>query len=213
MGNTADYRELGRRFSSLRKSLLPPKFNPTGTYTDAWLDRTRGYLLLTHAETEHYLETVVKKLVTRQVAEWQNHRRATSVLLALTLSFKLAWSIGRDADFEAFSKALLSERKIDKSVTELVVAANTQFHIKVRENHGIKEENLKTLLIPIGFDMTQLDPSLLIEMENFGRIRGENAHQSGKVVALLDPKTEYDRVDGIYALLRPLDASIYELLR
>jgi len=75
-----------------------------------------------------------------------------------------------------------------------------------RKNHGVKEENVLALLLPLGVHADQLDPTLLADLSSFGTARGEVAHTSTVGIAKwADPKDELDRASALVASLLGLD--------
>ena len=211
MAQTQEYRDLGKRFTELRKNLLPPSFDPTGDYPSRWHDRTRGFLLLTHAEIEYYLENQCKKILIKHIREWKSYKSPSKVLLALSLSFQMAWGINKENEFNEFIKNIIKEKKIEKSVTEILDKANNQYMARIKRNNGIREENIKSLIIPLGIDIDDIDSNLLVELDDFGILRGENAHKSKRIVQLIDPKITYERVKKIKTLLKDIDRVFFEL--
>jgi hypothetical protein len=56
----------------------------------------------------------------------------------------------------------------------------------IRNNHGIKENNLLKLLFPLGVQYQGIDAALLTDLDAFGSSRGEYAHSS---IRLSNPLT------------------------
>jgi hypothetical protein len=83
-----------------------------------------------------------------------------------------------------------------------------------QENHGIKEENILSLLLPIGFPADDLDELLLAELNDFGIKRGTAAHVSvaRHVTAGVNPIDESSQVARITKGLKDVDARLDSLL-
>jgi hypothetical protein len=98
-------------------------------------------------------------------------------------------------------------------LTERIRAAGTAFVNALTKNHGVKEENLLGMLLPVGVDAGKLDPLWVSEMSSFGESRGHAAHSSlaGKVVQLPDPKEEHERVERLFNGLEKLDMLFEDL--
>ena len=58
--------------------------------------------------------------------------------------------------------------------------AQNQFLQRIKDNHGIKENNFYVLVLPTGIDPSELDATWIANLNNFGSLRGEVAHQSKK---------------------------------
>lgn len=211
MKRTNEFRELSRIISELRKSMLPSTFDPTGNYSSRWHDRTRGFLLLCHAEIENYLENQCRKIILLSMKKWKQNRETNIILFSLILSYKLEWNINKEIGFQEYLELINAKNNKIDLIDELLNHANKKYISKIKDNNGIKEDNLKTLLIPIGIDFKELDELLLVELTNYGENRGKYAHNSKKTVSLLDPKTEYNSIKQLLALLKKLDEKFFEL--
>lgn len=98
--------------------------------------------------------------------------------------------------------------------TRVNVAASLYISSIKNENHGIREKNILSLLLPIGFPTDKIDPLMLAEFGTFGKLRGEVAHSSPKVhtVKKPDPKQELDTVNRIVGLLKDVDVELDTIL-
>jgi hypothetical protein len=91
------------------------------------------------------------------------------------------------------------------------------FRLVREDNHGIRERNLLSLLLPIGIDHNSLDPTFLANMDSFGKLRGAAAHTSSRsgVRSAADPADEFNRVlslmQGIQVIDERFDALIGSL--
>jgi hypothetical protein len=82
-------------------------------------------------------------------------------------------------------------------------------HRVKRENHGVKERNVLAMLMPIGFDVSQLDELFLVSLNQFGEARGQAAHTSRRTVTVhSDPKDEYDKVIRLLSDTERVDAEL-----
>jgi hypothetical protein len=87
--------------------------------------------------------------------------------------------------------------------------ANNVWRHNLKNNNGLKEKDLLTLLLPIGVHHSALDQTLLNDLNSFGSARGEVAHTSTiGVTTLFDPRTEFDRVVQILGGLSSLDLTL-----
>lgn len=111
------------------------------------------------------------------------------------------------------SKVVPPEKiKIGKKI-ELAINC---FKRVIEQNHGVKEANILALLLPIGIDSDDLDPTLIATMNTFGEQRGLVAHSSAtsyRTIQPPDPATELSRVQQIVQGLSRVDELINNLMR
>lgn len=68
----------------------------------------------------------------------------------------------------------------------------------VKNNHGIKEDNIKKLFQPLGYRIDNFDALFLSTLESYGEKRGEIAHMSIKhTQQLLNKNDEYNKIEEI----------------
>jgi hypothetical protein len=161
------YRELLVRLTELRRHLLPFLPDPpvsSLTYSDAELDSTRAYVVLAHAEIEAFCEQISLAKATVSKAFFDTSQVVTPCLRRI-LSYHVANKKG--SWHEVTNPQNLNADKAFRFYQKII-----------RENHGVKRKNLETILYPIGFIETELDPSWLAQMDSFGTIRGGWAHSS-----------------------------------
>ena len=193
--------------SGLRKQFLPAKFDPTGTYANRWIARSRAYRLLAHAEVEHFLEDRVREIASYAITAWNSGQITTRPLIAL-----LAFS-GREMmcpPNTLHPPQPTARVKHDEQIqlNERVRVATTTFFQALKDNNGVKERNILRILIPVGFVHSDLDPLWLAAMNSFGEARGEAAHNSATLATVShppDPKSEYDLVKQVLLGLQDVD--------
>ncbi|WP_147707686.1 HEPN domain-containing protein [Microvirga massiliensis] len=207
---------LRERTEVLRKHLLPDPFEPTGLYTDEVGVRIRAlsFRVLAHAELETYFEERASEIAQSAWKAWKRKRYVSRPALYL-----LAFS-GRE-----MQKPPQSLRAPDKNkekawpelidIQERLKRATAEFIDRaIKDNHGVKEANLLSMLLPIGFTQEMCDETLLATLNDFGSLRGEAAHAgaASHVTKGVDPKDEYDRVQMIISGLEPIDRDLDTLL-
>ncbi|AJX80848.1 hypothetical protein BG97_2678 [Burkholderia pseudomallei 7894] len=202
MASTARWTDLDTEIEKIRSTFLPANFDPLGTYPDQLQvhAHTRAFLLLSHAEIEHFLEGWAKAIAKAAEDSWKNngkYHKPTAFLAAahserVPVSEKISGS--SKGDFEAI---------FQKNLT----AAFADFYKIIKDNNGIKEHNFAKMFSPIGLVIGNLPINLLSQLDSLGEKRGAEAHNSGKSVpVLLDPETEYKSVKGLVADLGVLDS-------
>lgn len=210
------FQELEEQLKVLAGCLLPASFDPTGIYDDQDGVSTRAlaYRVLAHAEIESYFEDRALDPVTRAQLVWESSRHVSHVALCL-IGFS-----GREMAPPPHTLQAPSENKRKSwpclvDIGQRLLPIISAFHNQVRnENHGVKERNLLSLLLPIGVDHVKIDPAFLANMDSFGALRGLAAHSSGKTTATqaIDPEVEQRRVHALLPGIEAIDAEIDALL-
>lgn len=209
MANTKRYKDLIKRLAELRKHMIPSDFSPTGDYTDRQIDRVRGYRLLVHAEIEYFIENSAKDLVQEKVTEWNKHGKPSAVIVSLMACYHSGWVYGDDVANEEIIQLARSRKNVKEKSKDIVEAAFKQYLKNISDNHGIKEQNLRSLIIPTGLYMDDLDPTWITSMNEFGKQRGDIAHKSNKVHEMINPQDEYKRVkDMLLPGIKDLDSRL-----
>lgn len=193
-------RQLESRITFLESNILPAA-NPTGYYTKLELDLIRSYVLLVHAEIESYFEDVAREKVQKALLNWTTNRKKSSCLKAV-----LAYA-GNEISYE-------TTRKIDSNnISFRMNKAVNHFVALIQKNHGIKENNIISILIPLGIEITDIDPVWLSTMDAFGNARGSIAHNSISILNLIDRNTEVNRINNqILPEIQRLDQIVSKLV-
>lgn len=210
------YKEMISNIESLRKFLLPEFFDPTGNYEDS--DRVCAlaisFRVLSHAEIESYLEDRAMSATVQAWEAWSKYGIATRTALSL-----IAFSgTEMSAPPETLQAKQISQEKgwkekidIDSKLKLAITKYNN--HVK-RKNHGVKEENILAIFLPIGIRPEKIDQTLLADLNSFGESRGFAAHSNTKRAQQgIDPKSEHDRVVNITTALVELDREIDTLFK
>jgi hypothetical protein len=207
MAQSNRYRELQRRVREVRDHLLPRTFSATGEYSDRVYDRARAFRLMVHAELEACIEDLVLETVDAACGFWAVDGKPRETLIAL---------LAHDAQgFGGPPPTLpISSPSEPLSLRGRVDIARRRFSYYVRtQNNGIRESNVLALLLPAGVRESQIEPLWLADIDSFGRLRGETAHQGKRTQQPLDPRDEHDRANGLVSRLGPIDALLQTLSR
>lgn len=194
--NSSIYRKLCSRVAKLERSYLPTSKDPLKKYTKKEEDDIKAYSLLVHAELEAYFEDIARNKAKEALSKWRLNPQKYSSYVLLSLSC----FVDQNSKIKAELSTELKLRKIVGVFCE-----------KIKANHGIKEDNIKGLLLPIGVAETDLDTTWLNTITSFGAIRGEVAHSSYSVVRALNHNDIKDDVNKILADLKSLDIIINAL--
>lgn len=199
------FMEMQRNITTLRRFMLPGSFDPTGLYSDRVHQRAAAFRLLAHAEFESYLEDAVIAHVRERVARWKRTRRP-SVTIASLIAYDEAAGISPTSLLNPPQKpAPTFDERLDETVR--------RFHSQVQDrNHGIREQNILSLVLPIGISTEKLDLDWIQLVDSWAQERGSYAHQSGsKVQKKLDPAREYSTAKRIVDGLREIDQLVSRL--
>jgi hypothetical protein len=185
----------------LRRSFLPDPFDPLGNYPDP--DRVqlqaRGFLVLSHAAVETYLEDWAKDIAKAAEAVWIKRQRVAPPLAYLV------GSLGERAK-TVESLALAGGKDSRNRFADVVLKLFPAFYKRVNENNGIKEKNVLKLFDPLGIEAAAFTATLLPNLDTLGKRRGEHAHYSNRAVKTpLDPETEYQHLQNVLLDLATLE--------
>lgn len=182
MANSARYRRLTSRIVFLENNLLPP-VKLAGNYTKKESDLIRSYVLLTHAEIESYFEDIALAKAQKSLNDWKVSRKRSHCLLAM-MSFT---SVELNWEKEKVEKKVKFDYRVNRTFVH--------FKEKLKNNHGIKSNNVLDILLPIGIEEHELDTAWLTIMDEFGKKRGLIAHSTIGVQNQIDLVTEKKNIN------------------
>ena len=210
------YQQMIQNVEKLRRILLPPIFSPTGDYeeTEKVFTLAVSFRVLSHAEVESYLEDRAMSATDQAWKAWIRYGIATRTALSLiAFSDMEMGSPPETLQARQPSQEKSWNEKIDINSKLKIAITKYNNYIK-RNNHGIKEENILSMLLPIGIRPEKIDQTLLADLNNFGESRGLAAHsRSESAQQGIDPKSEYDKVLNIIESLAELDNEIDKLFK
>jgi hypothetical protein len=201
MPRSKRWKDLRQEIAALRKQFLPDPFHPLGQYADAARVQahTRAFLVPSHAEIESYLEGWAKEIARAAERVWLSSAKITA-----PLAFLLATLAERIAVPDTIRAQ--SPKDVPQRLEDALVKLFHKYYTQINENSGVKETNILALFGPLGIPATALGTTLLPNLNTLGAMRGSHAHQSAKAVqSVLDPETEYNRIDALLTDLVVLD--------
>lgn len=202
MARSVRFRELQKRLSELRRHMLPAEFSATGNYRPRELDRARGFRLLAHAEIEAFIEDITFSVAKASVSKWVHQQVVSDTLFCLIAHYHSGFSIGSG---QPATYPDVSRLKVKDAIQEVVTVALKQYRAIHDNNHGVREENLCRLVLPIGVRKDDLDPLWITNLNEFGKSRGDVAHRAVGVQQQIDPRTEWQVVNDLLNGLKQLD--------
>ena len=190
-----------------------PEISPTGSYSESQLSRTAAYRVLAHAEIEYYLEERAWEVVQNAKTLWDKSGKNTRTLICLLGFSGLTMDKPPDTLTPQKGSKTVKEEKI--KISKKIDLAVESFKRVISQNHGVKEDHILSLLLPIGIDSDDLDPAWLATMNTFGEKRGLVAHKSATsymTIQTPDPANELNTVNQITDELLRIDELINNLI-
>jgi len=112
------------------------------------------------------------------------------------------------ASFIELSDGKLSDKY---DLEERIKRTVSNFIARLKSNHGIRQDDIRSILLPIGFENSELDQTWLLSMDSFGEKRGAIAHSSAQVQQPLDPATMSNTVNHLLNELRVIDEKLKKI--
>lgn len=189
--NTSLFIRLKRRIAFIETSYLPV-LKAAGNYSDKEQDDIRAYLFLIHAELEYYFEEIARQKTDEALKKWiADHNYKSTILMSLS----------------CFNKTNITSQKI----RERLHLVKNQYHQIINNNHGIKEQNILDILLPLGVHYDDIDNTWLNTISSFGSQRGDVAHKSARVQSPLNPLDIKNNIALILQEIELLDKNIKKL--
>jgi hypothetical protein len=206
-----EFIEFRDRIRFLEQVLLPSSLLNVSEPTPEEVIKILSFRLMAHAEIEDFVESRVENIAISASAAFTNGFVSKALLSIASFTES---SVGAPAPSLAPSQPSQAQNWLAKlHLTERTRTYVTAFVRAIKNNHGIKEENLLALLLPVGVPAQSIDPTWLADCDSFGSDRGDAAHRSStRVSTTPNPVDERDKVYRIVEGLRSLDAEFSGLL-
>lgn len=189
----AQLKKLGRHYLHFSKKI-------SGDYSERHLSAGAAFTVFAHGEIESFIEDWAVAILERAEDRWKAGKFSRP--LANLLSFRTQESTpaqvpGKDIWSAPCVQAFSGHRNV------------------IDRNHGIREQHICSLYIPLGFDIRNVDTILISDMNTLGTIRGSHAHQSYKkhLGQQFDPFERQTKVNNIYKLLSDFDKQLLSYLK
>ncbi|WP_071187291.1 HEPN domain-containing protein [Trichormus sp. NMC-1] len=212
MSESSTFLTLNRELNRLKEEFIP-EISPTGSYSESQLSKTAAYRVFAHAEIEYYLEERAWEIVQNAKSLWDTTGKTTRTLICLLGFSGLTMDEPPDTLTPKKGSKTVKEEKI--KISKKIDLALESFKRVISQNHGVKEDHILALLLPIGIDSDDLDPAWLATMNTFGENRGKVAHKSATSYRTFqppDPATELNTVKQITEELLKIDELINNLM-
>jgi hypothetical protein len=211
MANSKRFHDLKKRLSELRKHFLPRRFSPIGSYSDRQLDMARAYRLLAHAEIESFVEDISRTVVMAKIGAWKKSRKPSDVIICFLASYHSGWNQKVEGELLQDLIASGTQVKAKDTAEEAVDMAMKQYIAHINSNNGVRQDNLQKLFTPLGVRFSDLDSSWLVNIDDFGKLRGDIAHKTVSLVRAIDPYSELQRIVDLTVGLKKLDEIVLKL--
>ncbi len=182
----------------------------------AEVDRLHSFRLLAHSEVQSFVEGVAENLLAvthRLLASRGKLTHAGHHLLVYSKILSLTdRRHSRDSNYPPFRPHQATAEVLrDPAILGKAVREHRR---RISENNGVKASNLRRLLMPLGFRDYSFRPGLLDLLDAFGSARGQVAHNTGAIGAMLLPSgsAELSAVQQILPGLVGLDSFSSRLL-
>ncbi len=200
MAASSRYRALGRSLRRLRNHHLGFARRLAGGYTERQLSQAAAYTVFAHGEFEYFLEDWASEILDAIAAK--RFGPGFSPMLAHLIAYRspltVPLQIPANNAWQTHAGSAISVQRTT-----------------IRNNNGISERYVCVLLIPLGVDVSAIDPILISDLNAFARIRGDHAHQSRRVHLgqQFDPFDRLAKANNIYSLLQPFDEDMQKHLK
>jgi hypothetical protein len=178
-------------------SFLPMPPASKITFSSSELDMTRAYIVLVHAEIEAFCEDIALAKAFKARDDFRTHSRVSPVLRKLVAYYALKQN-------RPWSDVLHPQGAV-------VDSAFMSYSETIRQNHGIKQENLEKLFYPLGVVASHFNTTWIAQMDTFGSNRGTWAHKSIRAFNPPDPLSERANVAVLLTGLLDLDRRLSSL--
>jgi hypothetical protein len=201
------FQDLANAINLLKMELLPENLEDTQfsvryyQFSNDDLSRlstqVKAFIALSHAEIEAYIEKMAIEILTKAIEDlWKSQNRVSIPLLTLMIFFPQR----KDNDTLKFNRDIqdVQRNKLETYIDDEIQRVNDAFRKRVKDNHGIREANLYSLLLPLGLKIDIFDNLWIREIEYLANERGEIVHQSRSSMSQpLNPKDKLEQVHKI----------------
>lgn len=157
---TDNYIYLKNRIESIAdtfNALIPN--DPLEQAGDEQQNLIKSYILLCHAEFEKYFEDLCLEIIRAAKTTFDTSNKTTIPLLCLSLMMK-----------KDFNKESSAKERLNKLYSN--------YHALIKNNNGIKKNDIINMLNPICLFVEEIPDLYLEKLDRFGKKRGDIAHNS-----------------------------------
>lgn len=196
--------KLQRAIARAEKNFMPPDLDGRIFFDEKHYYHANAFCMICHAEIEEYIEEVIRYTAKKNFLRVKNGNGKQTFVIHI-----LGWYVFEhllEPDKISYKKLVA---KYDKgSLIEILDDCQVSLNTIISKNHGIREDNLKKLLTPLGINLDMLDQSWLNDMDSFGKLRGGFAHKGFGVQTSIDPRLATQKVESLLVGLKELDKKL-----
>lgn len=200
------WERLENRISVLSETFLPAhdvsEDEDADDYDHSVYDNTVAFILLAHAAIESYIEDCCEEAVDSLISRWKRDGPEHAGICIFIGNVEVGGRLS-SGTYSFLGSEML---ELDKMIDE----ARTSYGKILKRNNGLREGNLRRLLLPLGFSPGHLDYDFVHDVDAFGRIRGQHAHDGLGAKVYPDPTETRDQIDRIMKGLKCLKAEFLE---
>lgn len=165
-----------------------------GFLSEPDLDNIASFIILIHAEIEHYFECKAKEKLNIADRNFKNGTVIGKDMLSLVYT-----RLMRDLTEKEDSLEITLTGNL-KSYTQEAIGVCRRI---VKDNNGIKESSIKYISTMIGKPIDEVNSTLIAELDQLGKRRGEIAHK-GKAQwkNINSANQEYTQIRNILDLIK-----------
>lgn len=167
--------------------------------------KVQSFVLLVHSALEEYLETLGYECAIAARKTVKENSQITPSLLGLVTA-----KLIRDLP-EKSKKKLASD--VVANLDTFSIEAMSEYHQVVSDNNGIKADDQKKLMLPIGVDPETVDLETMNNLDAFGLTRGKIAHNFTAIRIDLTRNDIENKVDLILKGITQFDKAACNALR
>jgi len=181
---------------AIKSHFLTFNQRPDANYSRKELSQVDAYAVLVHAEMESYFESCADHAIDLADKHLKNDKYNRII-------YSLGTFYAREPQ-EGQSILKVPQKDIWREKGGWALA---QHRGVVKANNGIKIEDLCRIFIPLGLDVREIDQVLLVELDQFGALRGSTAHSSLRVRrgVMSDPFLREGEIKRLIGLLQTFD--------
>lgn len=201
------FSKLQRAIAKAKKNFLPCPINKNTFWEEKDYYHANAFCLVCHAEIEEYIEELVRYAAKKNFQRFKNGNGRQTFFIHV-----LGWYVFEhllEPDKITYEKLVSKYHK--GSLFEILEDCQMSLNAMLSKNHGIREENLKKMLSPLGIDLNTLDQAWLNDIDSFGKLRGGFAHKGFGVQPAIAPDIACNKVDALLIGLKNLDLKIISL--
>lgn len=190
------YKGLFKRVVEIKQNLLDFPGDFLSCQTVKKQDCIKAFKILVHAEMEYYFEQQSQKVLSLAKDRFEQNKHLSNVLLTMLVYSNLPYAANQKDD------------EIDARIKRIFEDTNFSYS----KNHGIKSDNLAQMFHQIGLPIRKKYSILCAELESYGTVRGELAHQSAYAITRRFYKNyEVEQISRVLNEISLLDNDIEQL--